>query len=65
MTGATLAALVCVQAALLPAGERVAAARRWIALGLVACIAAHVLLALLTLEVVVASCPTGRSTSLS
>ena len=51
MTGATLAALMCVQAALLPAGERVAAARRWIALGLVACIAAHVLLAVLTLMV--------------
>jgi hypothetical protein len=51
MTGATLAALVSVRAALVPAGERFALARRWVVLGLIACVGAHALLALLTLGV--------------
>jgi hypothetical protein len=48
-TAVTLAALACAEAALLAPAERVAALKRRALLGLVACVCAHVILALWTL----------------
>ena len=51
MTGVTLAALVSAEAVLRPPGERAPGLKRWVVLGLLACVCAHVLLALGTLVV--------------